>query len=413
MKKKKRKIWKKILIFLISLVGILYLTVYVGHTFIFKESFSKIPTVDSIVKDGMKFGAASIEQPKTFDEYIEVLSSQMKNYNKHLEAYWPNNPVTDQYLIAQNSKNKKAVLINPKGEVSELSKSEFKSYGIPKPLNLEGQWASFSANGKSGAYISVFVDNLNNYYSFQKYEHLGTYDQFLSYSHELFHSITQEKWSDGGNLEVANADKDERMEDSEARRTRMLLQQQLSQAFCSETEEETEQNILAALKTFEIYKTSSKEDFEKSVTFDRLEGTAYYYELVSSLYAAYPEQIKNQDDVYKGLKIILENDNPAYRASGLNSEGYTIGGYAGLVLDKVMLKQGEDPNEWKIEIEKDSTATPLTILEKKYADKTLPEQAAIPTEKEYRSWLEASDKISPSLSSQANLFSIAYGILFR
>ncbi len=413
---KKKRSWKKriinTLITIVSLIALVYLIVFVGHNLLFKLPYSDKPTVKPIAKDGMIFGAASITQPKNFDEYIEVLSEQIKHYNEHLDDYWPDSSLENQYVIAQNNKDKTAVLISPKGEVKPLSQSEFKSYNIPTPLNLEGQWSDFSANNLSGAYLSIFVDNLTNYYTFQHYEHLGTYDQFLAYSHELFHSVTQEKWHfDDNNL--THSSRDERMEDIEARRIRMLLQQQLSQAFCAETKEETDAHILAALRTYQTYQEKCPEDFEKSVLFDRLEGTAFYYELVSSLYAGYPDQIKTKNDLYKGLRIILANDNPAYRTTGLTSEGYKIGGYAGLILDTIMIEDGEDPNSWKKEIEMDSKLTPLALLEKRYSDKKLPEQTPIPSEEDYNNWLAEYDKISPKPSRTAVRFDIAYSLLFK
>ncbi|MGX7015110.1 hypothetical protein [Vagococcus silagei] len=405
-----KKVLTRILIVIVSLVAILYISVFVGHHYIFKAPYSDVPTVKAIEQEGFTFGAASIKQPSTFDAYVQVAAKQVKNYQEHIESFWPNNPEKNQYLLIQNLKDKQSVLVTPKGEIQTLSKNEFKKYNVGFGLNTEGQWAPIQSNGISGAYIGVIPENLSNYYSFQKYEHLGTYDQFLSYSHELFHSITQERWA-GAKLTVeAQSDRDERFEDSQARHTRMLLQQQLKNAIADE--KQREEFTLAALRTYQTYQRENKEDFQQSKLGDRLEGTAYYYELVSSLYAGYPEQIQSQADVYKGLGILLANDNPAYRNTGLTSEGYGVGGYAGILLDLIAIEKNENPNQWKKIIEEDENVSTISLLEKAYSEKELPKQEEIPSEADYRKWQNENDDISPSSSKTTIIFDVLYGLLF-
>lgn len=36
---------------------------------------------------------------------------------------------------------------------------------------------------------------MNNYFTFQRYEHLGTYDPFITYAQELFHVLPQDSWA--------------------------------------------------------------------------------------------------------------------------------------------------------------------------------------------------------------------------
>lgn len=408
--KKVKKVWLRVLLVIVSFIVLLYVVTFVGHRFLFPVPYSDKPTVEPISKNGFTLGAASIDQPSTFEEYVQVVAGQVKHYQENIDMYWPNNPEKNQYLIAQNLQNKQAVLINPKGEVKEISKQEVSEYGVGFGLNTEGQWAPFEENGISGAYIGVIPNNLTNYYSYQRYEHLGTYDQFLSYSHELFHSITQERWVDADETVDGGAERDERLEDKEARRTRMLLQVQLKQAISDKKNRDN--HTLDALKTYQTYQEKCEEDYEISKVFDRLEGTAYYYELVSSLYAAYPEQVKNQEDVYNALEVLMENDNPAYRSEGAVSEGYSIGGFAGILLDLKAREDGKDPNEWKVLIEQTAGASPMTLLEQEYEGNTLPKQEAIPTEEEYQQWLDEYAVITPKSSRATIVFDILYGILF-
>lgn len=66
---------------------------------------------------------------------------------------------------------------------------------------------------------------------------------------------------------------------------------------------------------------------------DRIEGSAYYFEMITSLYSAYPNQIKTEHDLYEGLKLIAQNTNP-FEGIGLGIEGYWLSGWTGVLLDQ-------------------------------------------------------------------------------
>ena len=391
------------------LIALVYGGVFLGHKVFFTIPFSDKPTIVALNKDGFLLDAASHEQPQTIEAYVEVLSRQVKNYNKHLDAYWPNNPQKNQYVIAKSLNEKESYLIAPDGVIKKMSKSEFDTYNVSS-LNADGQWSPFKINGIEGAYLPISPEGLQNYYVFQKYYHLGTYDQFLSYSHELFHSITQKRWAGPTGIPYGNAERDERLDDSAARRTRMLLQQQLTAAIGDDSNRE--KHIKEAVSTYKAYRKNNKADYEAALLFDRIEGTAYYYELVSALYAAYPNQIKSQNDMYKALKLILANDRPAYRTTGVASEGYAIGGFASILLDLSAIENSKDPMQWKKEIEKDYYLTPMLILEKKYGDQLLPVSQPIPTQTEYDRWIAAKHEVAPEASRNSRIFSALYGLLF-
>ena len=400
---------KRFVLGVVVLITLIYGVVYLGHKVFFKIPFSDKPTIAALNQDGFSLDAASHEQPQTMEAYVEVLSRQVKNYNKHLDAYWPNNPQKNQYVIAKSLNEQEAYLIAPDGVIKRMSKPEFDSYNVSS-FNMDGQWCPFNINDIEGAYIPVSPEGLKNYYVFQKYYHLGTYDQFLSYSHELFHSITQERWAGPTGIAYGNADRDERFNDSSARRTRMLLQQQLTAAICDGSNRE--KYIKEAVSTYKAYRKNNKTDYDAALPFDRIEGTAYYYELVSALYAGYPDQIKNQNDMYKALKVILADDRPAYRTIGVVSEGYKVGGFASILLDLLAIENNEDPMEWKKDIEKDYYLTPMLILEKKYENQLLPEPKSIPTQTEYDRWIAGKYEIAPEASLTSRIFTILYGIIF-
>lgn len=400
------KILKRIILTLILFIIAAYTIVFLGHKVFFKYPYSSTPTVESLGNKGFEFGVTTKKQPTTIEGYVKVVAQQMKHFNANFDNYWPDNPAVNQYLIVQASGKDSAYLITPKGEINNLTKEQFNKYNIPTTLNTGSQWAPFEAQGISGAYIKVPVESLTNYYEFQKYYHLGSYDQFLSYSHELFHSMTQVNFADNS---FGNKERDPRLQDTKARKTRMLLMQQLAKAISEPSDREL--YIKKAISTYKQYKEKSKEDYENSLLYDRLEGTAYYYELVSSLYAGYPEQIKTQEDVYRALEIILANDNPAYRTTSVDGEAYNIGGYAGILLDLQAIEKGDNPEKWKKDLIKDGELTPMIILERQNSD-NLPEPQAIPTDKEYEEWLAGKDKVTPSPTKVAVIFNLLYSIMF-
>jgi hypothetical protein len=49
----------------------------------------------------------------------------------------------------------------------------------------------FTNNAEKGIILTINEDILKNPESFKKYAHLGTYDLFITYVHELFHEYEQ------------------------------------------------------------------------------------------------------------------------------------------------------------------------------------------------------------------------------
>lgn len=404
--KKIGKILLRLIIGLIVLIGILYGAVFLGHRVFFQMPHTTEATIPVLGEGDFAFGAASRQQPKTTEEYIKVLAQQVKSYNEKTSTLWPNNTETNQLLIAQDIKTKKIYRIEPDGRYKTITSDELDKLG-GRQMKLNGDWAQLKKDGASGAVVAVDPAALTNYYTFQRYEHLGTYDPFITYAHELFHAIPQETWK---KTTYGNTERDERLDDSAARRTRMLLQQQLTLAISDPPNREA--HIKDALATYKAYQKNDQKDYQATLLSDRLEGTAYYYELKASLYAGYPDTIKTDDDIYRALSVILKDDNPAYRDSGATIEGYAIGGYSAILLDLLAKEQNQDPNSWKKTIEENGETTSLTLLEQKFENTPLPEAKAIPSEKKYKEWLKHTDNINPKGNGPENIFNLAYGILY-
>lgn len=172
-------------------------------------------------------------------------------------------------------------------------------------------------------YLALSEISLKNVLEYEKYYHLGTYDIFITYTHELFHMVEQEKWKDlDADVKLSRVD---RLEDVDARVQRNLIYKQVLQAVSEQDSIKKLQLVSAVLSSYKKYKENHTEDYQHSIFLDRIEGIAYYFELVSSMYSANAEQIKSSDDLYEGLSVIAKNLN-SLDGVGLGVEGYWISG---------------------------------------------------------------------------------------
>ncbi|WP_159721958.1 hypothetical protein [Enterococcus sp. CSURQ0835] len=397
---------KKIFLFSVALVALIYALVFIGHRIVFPMPVAHQATIPKIENKNFSLGAASHKQPQTTAAYLKVLAEQVKIYNQKAPELWPDNNEINQAVITQDVTTQKAQLITPTGQLKPLSATELKKYHIAGPAT-NGGWSKISTNGVSGAYLPIDPNALTNFYTFQRYEHLGTYDPFITFAHELFHALPQEKWATS---KFGNRERDERDTDTAARKKRMLLQQQLALAI-SEPARQTE-HLNDALATYADYQKKNPRDARATLLSDRLEGSAYYYELKASLYAGYPQQIKTEADVQQALSLLLKDDNPAYRDSGAVIEGYAIGAYAGILLDRLAKEKHEDPNAWKKTLAQDGETTPLTLLQKVANPAQLPAAKPVPSQKEFEHWLAGAEKIAPKGNAPQNFFNFAYDLLY-
>jgi hypothetical protein len=141
------------------------------------------------------------------------------------------------------------------------------------------EFSYFSKEGEQGIILTLNEDALKNPSSFEKYAHLGTYDLFITYVHELFHKEEQSKRHTSTTL--VNEERDELLDAYEARAARAVIMQQLLYAFSSP---QTELAYLKkAVATYRAYEKAFPQDATITHQWDTLEGSAYYFELISSL----------------------------------------------------------------------------------------------------------------------------------
>jgi len=305
------------------------------------------------------FGAAAhVSHASSIAEFIPVLAAQLRRYNEAATELWPDNAVAGKSVIIDDIEIGQLWSIAPDGSIRDMTDADVEALGVAR-MDTVGAFQPYDG----GMYITVSEADLNDEARWGKYIHLGTYDAILWLIHEGFHIWEQPKWAET-NDEVLNADREEFLDNTAARALRRQMQLQLLAAI---QHPDNSQLILDALATYEQWKAEFPQEYQLSYYFDRIEGTAYYYEIVAALFAAHPNQIPTVADLDNALSALAargEEVNSAY-GLGLVQEGYTTGGYAGILLDRL-------DNNWKSELMKEPDLTPIELLRRQFAEATLP-----------------------------------------
>ena len=387
-----KKFVKALVLFVVVLAVLVYGGVFLGHKVFFREVTSAVPTIEAVANERFTLGVqAHPVQPATLDLFIPVLAEQLRRYNEVAPGLWPDNPLVAQILIVEGLRSKKFWLITPDGLATPLKKGEALSYGFARNAYVDG--FSFF---EGGMYYAFSDEDLTNYLKWQKYLHLGTHDAALFVTHEGFHR-TQSNWSKTD--DVANRERREFLENTPARAKRDLLQKQILAAVNNPGNTPL---ILEALATYVDWQTTFPEDYQNSVYFERIEGTANYYEYITGLYMGYPEQIKNRDDL-DGALALLASRTDVYVGHGVVRECYTTGGFACVLLDRL-------ESDWQVRLMADPAATPLEMLRQHFLNETLPaprqlSQAEIDA-------VAAEIQQQKETSALPRLFKIFYDLLF-
>lgn len=140
---------------------------------------------------GTEFWITDARADKDVDTYVDkTFANQVKTYHKIAPSLWPKNKNVNQYAIVNGVDDKKFWMVTPTGKVSDMTKKEALSYDIyPQPIS--GWFMAFNAHGKSGAFMAVTNEELHDTKRLVRYLHLGTYDLFITYAHEMFHATEQ------------------------------------------------------------------------------------------------------------------------------------------------------------------------------------------------------------------------------
>ncbi|MCL2680751.1 MAG: hypothetical protein FWF11_04715 [Coriobacteriia bacterium] len=352
--KKFKKIALVLLAIIVSLALLVCGGVFLGHKVLFPVPTSDVPSIEAATDGILTLGVqAHMPQPATIDEYVDVLARQVKRYNEVAPKLWHENALTNQSIIVEEIGKNDFWLIEPDGTIKSLSKDEVLERGAQRTPYFNG-FSQFDG----GMYVAVAENDITNYLLFEEYPHLGTYDPFITFVHEGFH-VQQEDWAEMD--EVPNRGRGEFLEDTAARAKRNLLLRQVLKAV---SEPNNTQPMFDALATYEDYKAQFPDDYKASIYTDRIEGTAYYYELISCLYSAYPAQIKDESDLESALSLLATRED-VYVDYGLVVEGYMIGGFTCVLLDRYV-------DGWQAKLMDDPEMTPLEMLYQHFDEEALP-----------------------------------------
>ena len=352
--KKFKKIALVLLAIIVSLALLVCGGVFLGHKVLFPVPTSDVPSIEAATDGILTLGVqAHMPQPATIDEYVDVLARQIKRYNEVAPKLWHENALINQSVIIEEVGKSDFWLIEPDGAIKSLTRDEVLERGVERTPYFNG-FSEFDG----GMYIAVAENDITNYLLFEEYPHLGTYDPFITFVHEGFH-VPQESWAEMDN--VPNSGRGEFLEDTAARAKRNLLLRQVLKAV---SQPSNTQLTLDALATYEDYKAQSPDDYRASIFTDRIEGTTYYYELISCLYSAYPDQIKDENDLNDALALLATRED-VYVDYGLVVEGYMTGGFTCVLLDRYV-------EDWQAKLMDDPEMTPLEMLYQHFNEGALP-----------------------------------------
>ena len=353
------KTLKITLVSIVSLVLAVYGGIFLGHTALVNReapgapNAASVPTIESVTNGRFTFGPkAHPTHPTTLKGFIPILAGQVARYNSVAPELWPGNTNVNQTLVVEDLTNGTYWLIKPDGAFAEVKEKDVAHYGYER-LAYPNGFSFFTG----GMYLALDESELSDPTTWEEYLHLGTYSAVIWLIHEGFHEA-QGAWAETA---LANGDREDHLDDTPARVQRALLQKQLFHAVSRPGDTGA---ILAALATYEDWKTRFPKDFEDSVNADRYEGTAYYFEFVASLLAAYPDQVKNLADVDEALALLATRED-VYIGHGLVMEGYSVGGFAAFLLDRL-------EKNWKQRLMADPIATPIEMLRQHFAERVLP-----------------------------------------
>ena len=356
------KILRISLISIVSLVLIVYGGVFFGHKTLMNHQTREapsVPTIESVTNGRFTFGPqAHPTHPTTLKGFMPILADQVARYNEVAPDLWPDNTLVNQTLVVEDLTNHTFWLIKPDGAFAEVTEKDVEHYGYER-LAYPNGFSFFTG----GMYLALDEAELSDPTTWEQYLHVGTYSALIWLVHEGFHEA-QGAWAE---TDLPNGEREEHLDDLPARVQRAVLQKQLFRAVSRPGDTEA---ILTALATHEDWKTRFPKDYEDSLNADRYEGTAYYFEFVASLLAAYPEQVKNLQDVDEGLALLATRED-AYIGYGVVMEGYSVGGFAAFLLDRL-------ENDWKQRLMADPAATPIEMLRQHFADRELPAPTLLP-----------------------------------
>ena len=340
-----------------------------------------IPTYNGefIFSDGFSFSQLPV---RDIESYIPYLAVQIREFNRIAPTLWVNNPVVDVSFLMSDSAMERFWLIHPDGYIEDMNFEQASAHGFP--ADMEFLLFTFFEDG-SGIYMrfseDVVTDEVANARALLNPHRGDPFSMFTFGIHELFHYLEQgHNWAE--NMEMPedmeafyyefsswsqeeqdafvmqmheafpNLDREEFLWDTEARAVRHTMLRQIFRALADPNDEGL---VLDLLATYEHYRTNFPEDHRMSVEWDRIEGTAQYFDVLSILMVSHLVDFADVREVLAQLALYAESHNSFFHY-GLVKEGYVMG-WVGFLLNRYM-----EPSVWQQRFIDDPNATFLGIL---------------------------------------------------
>jgi hypothetical protein len=334
------------------------------------SSASSAASASSSASTTKDFGLGRANKDVSVEDFVKnTLAKQIVIYESKARSFWPDNHATGMHVVVEDLDTGKFWQVSPKGAVKEITEADLKSYNIVRQKTING-FSPFKSEKVSGMYLSTNSEMVKSTLLWT-----GAGAPSSIYTHEGFHFYEQNHWTKPQS--IANEQRDLAQKQVEARAKRRLLLTQLKDAVANP--DMRDELVKAAVSTYKDYKKLFAEDYKNCVYWDTVEGTARYYELVSSLYTMFPDTIKTKKDLFAALAQLAAKADGASELIyyGSSWEAYGVGSFAGILLDMLM---GDRSSEWKRSVMKDQNVSPMDILEQRYNNQTLPAPAKIPQE---------------------------------
>ena len=321
-------------------------------------------------------------QVRDIESYIPHLAEQIREFNRIAPVLWVDNPVVDVSFLMADSELERFWMINPDGYIEDLTFEQATAHGFPE--DMEFLLFTFFEDG-SGIYMRFSDDVVTDEFAAERAllnPHRGGPFTMLTFGiHELFHHLEQGRhWAE--NMELPedmdafyeeffswseedqeafmmqvqeafpNLDREEFLENAEARAVRHTMLRQIFRALADLDDEGL---VLDLLATYEHYRTNFPEEHHMSVQWDRIEGTAQYFDVLAALMAVHFVAFEDVDRAVAEFAVLADSQD-SFIHYGLVKEGYIMG-WAGFLLNRYI-----EPSVWQQRFVDDTNATFLGIL---------------------------------------------------
>lgn len=400
-KKKKGKIKLRYLIptiiFMLPIVALACVNI------IYNTTVRPKPTVSELVLENssIKLGNASKVQPTTLDEFIDITANQIKLFHKEANDIWPRSSFENSVAYFITNDKKEAWKVNYDGTYYKLDDpKQMPKYGAILGYPVEFAMLDTQIDGEKGMVIVISKDELLDQQAYDKYTHLGMYDPIITYIHEGFHLYAQTK--DDWINDSQNVSREAFTNNVEGRKLRGYIMELLYEAIQDEYNRDlyTKQ----AIKLNQRYKADFPDEFASIKYLDKVEGTAFYYEVISCLRTAYPDEI-NKDNYLDAAKLWTTN-RPVENTTLANKEAYEIGALSGILLDM----SNNDKTKWKEELMKDPNLTPLDTLANLYTKEEIQNTPEPEISQEFSN--KINESIKNGIAVKNNVIAFVYNIFF-